>query len=730
MSKVSRFAIVTVINTAICVSAHAEQTASPDSLSAGDNIDVVIVTAQKRSERLQDVPVPVTAISAESLVATNQLRLQDYYAKVPGLGLVLQSAGSSTVVMRGLATGGQTGSTVGMVIDDVPYGGTINPGTTATVPDVDPGDLARVEALRGPQGTLYGASSLGGLLKYVTIEPSTERFGSSLQTGIGSVEDGEVGYNVRAAVNVPLSDIFAVRVSGFKARDPGYVDNTRNGARDINRLDKAGGRIAALLKPSDNLSINLSAVIQESKRRGTDEVDTTLGGALAQSALPGSGLYDRDSQAYIATIAGKAGKVDVTSITGYTVDKQDSTQEIFSATVVNAARTNFGVTGAPSPVPREYKKFSQEIRASMPLGERFDWLLGGFYTAETGDFHFEYEAANQNTGAVVGKLLIADQPTSYDEYAAFTNLTATITDQFDIQFGGRYSKNKQSFASVRSGILQPVFYPGAAIQPEIRSEDDSFTYLVTPRFKVSPDLMIYARMASGYRPGGPNANCGGVVPCQYSADKTQNYEIGIKGDIASGVLSFDASVFYIDWKDVQIALRDPVQNVTYNANAGSAKSQGVELALELRPLSGLTISASGAWNEAELTKNFPATAVGAVGRPGDPLPYGSRFTGSLSVDEEFPLADSIEGFVGASLNSIGDRKGIFRPANVARQEYPSYTQVAVRAGARYGTWSLTMYSTNVTDRRGVLNGGLDGSRPIYFTYITPRVIGMNLSKTF
>jgi iron complex outermembrane recepter protein len=690
----------------------------------------IIVTAQKRSERLQDVPVPVTVINTDMLVAGNKLRVQDYYTRIPGLSLTLIGDGSApTVAIRGVTTGGLTNPTVGVVVDDVPYGATVTSLTAPSVPDIEPGDLARVEVLRGPQGTLYGASSMGGLLKYMTIDPNTTALTGKVQAGTTSVEDGEVGFNARAAVNVPLSDEFAIRLSGFKTRDPGYVDNVQTGSDDINRRDNEGGRISALWRPSDALTVKLSALAQESLRRGTSDVDSRLGSELQQSALRNTGEYGRDTKAFTATIIGDLGGVELTSISGYNIDKID-TRIDQSAAFGGFARANFQVSGVAGPLHREIDKVSQELRASIPLGDRVQWLVGAFYTDEESSLKLDYLAVDPTSGAAAGSLFTNDQPTEFREYAAFTNVTVTLTERFDIQFGGRYSENEQSFSSVRTGPLAVLFFgrsPSAV--PEVSGEDSAFTYLLTPRFRINDDLMFYGRVASGYRPGGPNAACGAAgIACNYDADTTTNYELGFKGAMLEGALALDASVYYIDWSDIQILLTDRATNLQYVANAAEAKSQGAELALDVRPLSGLTLTASAAWNDAELTQGFPS-APNIFGRAGDRLPYSSRLSGSLSITQEFPLGTVADGFVEGVVSYVGDRKGTFRSTAV-RETFPSYTQLDFRLGATYDQWTVDLFVNNATDERGVLRSGLESLRPTFLTYTQPRTLGMSITRTF
>ncbi len=702
----------------------------PDSAAHGPKVDEIIVTAQKRAERLQDVPIPVTALKAEALTGSNQLRLQDYYTRIPGLNLVANADGGPMIAMRGIITGGQTASTVGIVVDEVPYGGSTNTGTSARPPDIDPGDLARVEVLRGPQGTLYGASSIGGLLKFVPVDPSTEAVSGRMQAGTETVNEGELGYSLRGSVNLPLGETVALRASGFTVREPGYVDNIQTGADDVNRRESDGGRVAALWRPSENFSLKLSAMVQDSQRRGPVEVDRALGGPLEVRALEGTGLYGRRTQVYSAIAAGKLGRIDLTSVSGYNIDHFSNRGDLSVSLGALLASPNFGVSGVAAPFFQRAKKFTQELRASIPLGERVNWLLGAFYADERLKTHLDYLAADAATGATAGTLMTVDQPTAFEEYALFTNVTIDVTDRFDVQVGGRASENRQSFSGLRTGPGAVVFYgSNPSILPESRFKDSPVTYLLTPRFRISPDLMAYVRLASGYRAGGPNANCGLTVPCQYDADTTQDYEIGMKGNVLERVLSFDLSVYRIDWDDVQINLRNPAGTVVYAANAGRAKSDGVELSLESRPLQGLLLSTVASWSAAKLAHDLPASSP-VAGLRGDRLPYSSPFSGNFSIDQEFPIGGAVTGFVGGSVGYVGARKGLFRSAAQVRVTYPSYTQVDLRMGVRFDSWSINAYVNNVADERGILNGGLDANRPTFYTYIQPRTLGVSLGKDF
>jgi iron complex outermembrane receptor protein len=684
-------------------------------------LEEIVVTAQKREEKLQDVPVPVTVISAETLIDRNQLRLQDYYSTVPGLSLSTGDRGEPFLAVRGISTGyGGGNPTVGITIDDVPYGESTTLGGGSTAPDIDPSDLARVEVLRGPQGTLYGASSIGGLVKFVTVDPSTESLSGRVQAGLTSVENGaDVGYNLHGAVNVPLGDTLAVRASGYFRREPGYIDDPGLGLRGVNRVDSDGGRLSALWRLSPDVSLKFSALIQDTKRRGSSDVDLQPGlGDLQQSALRGTGEYTRKTQAYSANLTAKLGGATLTAISGYT---DDSFSSVLDATPVygGLAMTFFGVTGAQFPDHRGATKFTQEIRVLTPVGQRLEWLFGAFYTHESSPGQQTVLAADPATGAPVGVLLHATFPGTYEEYAAFTDLTFHVTNRFDVQIGGRESENKQTLTEAYTG----AFFNAAA--PKADSSDHAFTYLVTPQFKVSPDLMVYARLASGYRAGGPNVLLpGSGVQPTFGPDRTQNYEVGVKGDVGDHALSFDASLYHIDWKDLQLLA---VQGgFGFFANGSRAKSQGLELSLVSRPVTGLTVAAWVAWDDAELTQDLPPTSQ-VVGLSGDRLPYSSRFSGNLSLDQQFRLTPGLTGFVGGSLRYAGGREGIFT-ATPQRENLPAYAQTDVRAGVKHDSWTLNLFANNVADRRGVLSAGVPFAYVV--NYIQPRTVGLSVVKTF
>jgi iron complex outermembrane recepter protein len=692
--------------------------------------EAVMVTAQKRGEeRLQDVPVPVAVLDAESLANTGRVRIWDYYTRVPSLSTAPNYMAEQRLSIRGITTGGINPS-VGVTLDDVPYGATTATGGGQYVPDIDPGDLARIEVLRGPQGALYGANSMGGLIRYVTTDPAFGKFSGRVELGTENTHNGDgTGYNLRASANIPINDAWAMRANLFTRRDAGYIDNPIYGIRGVNRSTAEGARLSALWRPSDRVSLKLAALYQHVDGKGVSEIEVEPGlGDLQQNNLPGTGGYDRTVQAYSGVLQASLGRVGLTSITGYNVNDIGL---IFDRSFQfgGFASTAFGVRGVGYNVDRPITKFSQEVRLSSTLGQKTEWLAGLFYTHETSRYAVTATAIDTASQAIVGSLLDFVYPATFDEYAVFGGVTYHVTNRFDIQIGVRGSSNTlilKEWAYIGPYTQLALGRASPAINPRQESSDHAFTYLFTPRFKIAPDFMVYARFASGYRPGGSNA-AGPGTPEFYDPDTTNTYEAGAKGAFFGHRLSVDASLYYIDWDDIQITTRHPSTGATFTSNASRAKSAGLELSYESRPLRGLTITGWVAYDNAVLTEDLPPGP--SFGVKGDRLPQTPKWSSDISIDQEFPLTNALKGFVGAEVNHVGDRIGVFQSTAV-RQALPAFTQGDVRVGVRYATWMASLFVTNVTDERGLINGGLGYLPPNAFVTTRPRTVGLSFTKSF
>jgi len=740
------------LSMAQAVTASAADNATGDSRDTRGELGEIVVTAQKRVERLQDVPVPVTSLSADTLLEHNQTRLQDYFATVPGLNMNAVDNGQQSLAIRGVTTGPNTNPTVGVVIDDVPYGSSTSLGNGSLLyPDIDPSDLERIEVLRGPQGTLYGASSLGGLIKFETKDPSTDSAFGRVQVQGVKVDGGGGGYSVRGTVNVPISDTLAVRASGFTRRDPGYIDNIQAGQRDVNRADVYGGRLAALWKPSEMFSLKLSAMLQKTQGNGSVSVDANVDansvwhptyGDLTQARMPNTNGFDVDASLFSATMTAKFSGFDFTSITGYGTNQYSSVYDITGG-LLSLSQAYFPAsTGSTITYFYKTNKITQEFRLASNSGGKIDWLAGAFYTHESTPADAAIFGNNIATGAPVGLIINYDYPTTLSEYALFADGTMHFTDRFDVQVGGRESETRQDYNETDTGIATPDFYygnPAPYVNATQRLKNTAFTYLLTPRFHITPDLMTYARFSSGYRVGGNNVNAIVYkVRPQFGPDKTNNYELGIKGEFLDRRLTFDASVYYIQWKHIQVEIVDPTTLTYFHVNGGSAKSQGVELSVQARPIDATTITATASFNDAELTEHLPKEST-AYGVAGDRLPFSNRYSASLGVDQELMHIGQWTGFAGGSFTYVGDRKGQFSVLDFfsglpqQRLRYPGYGDLDLRLGARDDVWNINMFLNNATNKRGIIGGGFASVEPgsnANVVYIQPRTLGLAVARKF
>jgi iron complex outermembrane recepter protein len=712
----------------LIAAAPAVDTTSNVPSSPSSSLEEVTVTAQKREERLLEVPVPIAAIPAARLQETEQSDLRDYFSQVPNVTIQLGNSGAPTVAIRGITTGVFSTPTVATLIDDIPYGGNSLFASGFATPEVDPSDLARLEVLRGPQGTLYGAATLGGLLKFVTIDPSTEKFGGRVQVSGSRVAHGDdAGYALRGAVNMPVNDTLAVRLSAYRRQEGGWIDNVQTGEKDINDVEASGARMSALWRPTDTSTLKLGAIYQERRTGASAYVDPTLGDYV-QSTLPGTGWMEQQLKSLSAIFRASVGRGEFTSLTGYSHNTFDDKYDYSSSFLGNVQQSFPTAQGVTLEEHVTTKKFSQELRVDVPVAERVDLLVGGFFTNENSNVPQIITAVDNQVGFI--GLRSSNHPVSaFSEYSLFANARYRITDRLELQLGGRYAMIDQQLSVTFGGLLPSV-------EPTVTTEDRPFTYLITPKYQLTDDVMLYARIASGYRPGGPNTPASTTVLAPFNPDKTRNYELGLKGELLNGTLTLDTSVFYTGWDNVLLQFIDRSTGVPTGIylNAETAKSQGAELSSTFRPIPSLRLAGWVAFTDAKLTESIPSTST-VYGAKGDRLPTSPRWSASLFADYDFTISTRLDGFVGASGSYVGERIGPLRGAPggvpLPRQTLGDYTQVDLKVGVEAaGSLRATLFVNNLTDERGILRGGLGVTFPHAFYYIEPRTIGLSVSMDF
>jgi outer membrane receptor protein involved in Fe transport len=722
--------------------AHGQSTA-PTARDTGQasTIEEVVVTANKREETLHNVAMSVSVVSGAELARTQTLDLQDLEASVPGLSIEGGGpGGGERITLRGLNSGGD-GANVTTVVDNVPLSYSLaNTDGGVLASDFDTYDLERIEVLRGPQGTLYGADAEGGIVKYVTNPPDLTAYHFGIEAGADDIDHGGVGEDVKGYANIPLlNDTLAIRASGYYETLPGWIGNPLlNGTKD-NLGRRFGGRFSALWRPISDLTIRGTAFLQERNAEDTDAVN------VYGASKPGDSFglvdgynkyhYNGDPTRNRLSIFSLDANYNLhwatlESITSYGIQHES----YFSDRTTSAGSFGPGTTSVTQQT-NALNKFNQEVRlssnpASTLFGRGFDWQFGVFYTHEVVTFDQDINLVT-SAGALPGYLLDAVLPSTYHEVAGYGDLTYHFTPKFDVEIGGRVSADSSQSQIVVSGVFEGG---GPFVFPQIRDSDTSGTFSFASRYHFTDDVLSYIRIASGFRPGGPELPVAGEpasVPLQYGPDSTLNYEIGLKADLFDKRVSLELTGFYITWKDIQI----PAEIITANGdfgvtgNGGSAASEGAEFNLGWRPITGLHLGFVGAYTDAHLTQNAP----GIGGLAGQALAYVPKLSTTVSGDYEWPIHGDTKGFVGGSWSHIGSRYSDFSTnPTYGHKEIPSYETLSARLGIRKGAYTFEIYGKNLTDARGVT---YYSPSPQYETYgtaylIRPLTIGFRVASDF
>ncbi|WP_137914777.1 TonB-dependent receptor [Rudaea sp. 3F27F6] len=724
----NRFEIPTIASVLALLSscAFAAEPADKPAESEANALAPIIVTAQKRSENVQVVPISISVLGSERLEQMHATQLADYANYMPGLQVISSGTpGAGTVAMRGISPLGAN-STVSTYIDETPLGSSsFYAHASGNILDLLPYDVESFQAFRGPQGTLWGAGALGGVIQYTTRKPDLDE--TSLRAGMdmfGVDGAGNVGVTARAQINLPLvPGQLALSASAARQDTPGYIDNVRRGGNDQNGYSQTAGRVALRWKASDDLDIALSAIKQK--------VDADNDSNVALDPVTLRPLYGkwrndnyvaesnrRDLDYLSATVNWDAGFADFVSATSYS-------RTSFSS-VVDGSKSYgmlFGLFGQPPGVVpfqadlRLYKT-TQEFRLTSKPDDRFEWLVGTFYTNETSRNYQVAGALNTDLVPVAGldPLFVAQLPSSYKEYALFGNVTWKFGEKFDIAAGLRWARNEQEFRQVSTSLVLPSTDRLGSSAENVR------TWSIGPRWRIGADTMLYARVATGYQPGGPNVVLPGIPPT-VAADTLTNYEAGVKTDLFDHRLTLDAAVYNIDWRKIQVTATQA--GFSYTVNGGKANSRGFEGSAVYSPVAGLRLGFAAAYTDATLSENVPSIG----GLDGDRLPYAPKWSGSATADYTFALNGSWTARIGGGVRYVGERVTTVTHSPLALP-LGAYEAVDLNADIANDRWTVRLFVKNLTNKGAYLSAtpltsALTGAIvDVRATPLQPRVIGV------
>jgi len=622
-------------------SAHAEL--------ADDGVadDVIIVTAGKREQLLKDVSGSISALSEDDLRNLQAQSLSDYITRVPGVVFNDYQPGVSEVVIRGVASTTYheaNQATTGYYINEIPL---TEPGFPLVIPDVDTFDLKRVEVLRGPQGTLFGSSSLGGAINYVVNTADASGFDAGFEGSVSSTRRaGEVSYGAKAMVNVPIiEDQLAVRLVAFQRFDAGYLDNTGTGVEGSNDLRVRGLRGSLVWTPTDKTTFSVLSMYQE---YDLDDQTYVLFGPpeTFERSTNVPEYQDTDFMLHSLTINQEFDFATLTAVGSYTEKNSDLA---FDDSIFLGYDPRTGTPQLSSSTGKSKTEYL-EVRLASTDASPFGWLIGGNYTHlksdSTGGAYLEgisdYIDANPGEfGGQPGSFLapgdlLRREVSSNDvkETALFGELSYTFADALTFTAGGRL------FRYTSNPRLQ--FLPNAALTPPFdyqpgKKKESGFIPKFSVKYAPDDDFMLYALYSEGFRIGGINVySAAAGTPLNFESDTTKNFEIGTRFSLADGTMLFDIAAYHIDWDNIQARLFVPVTFEAYTTNGGGADIDGVELTMTLNPTKDLQFMSSVSYNDARLSSLLPDSfAAGGGYAKGTTLPGASDWTLSNSVSLHF-----------------------------------------------------------------------------------------------
>ncbi|MDE0759262.1 MAG: TonB-dependent receptor [Pseudomonadales bacterium] len=750
-------------------------------------LEEIVVTARQRSESSQDVPMMIQSISGEDMEKQGITTLEDFSTFVAGLNVIATTPGQNTIVFRGVSDGGGflVDPTAAIYLDEQPMS------QTSWAPDVYPVDIARIEALAGPQSTLFGASSQSGAIRVITNKPDTEAFSANIGLGMSQMESGGMSHDIDATVNVPLSDNVAIRLAGFNSEDAGFIDNVlgttvvdtvfgsglgglkNNSALvedDINTVEWQGVRASVRWLVDDNWTVTATTNYQDLKADGFSDYDRTTGD-LQTVKFADEFRTDEWTQTSVV-IEGDLGFAQLVSATSY-YDRdflyQHDTQSYaayfhYSLGIYYGYATyDFGT----DPVgalwnDQNHQSFTQELRL-VGSTNRSNWTVGAFYqnSEEFWDFVTYVDGYRDSPAFATWSYYYPGiaptdtwwnsfQSTDRTDKAVFGELELdVIEDKLTVLLGGRWYE-------VERELSYTVERPDARVDqqlPNRTAKDEGFIPKVGLEWSLTNDVMAYGIYSEGYRVGGTNRGRGmdqggPTLPVIYDSDTLKNVELGVKSQFMDGRLQVNAVYYSMNWENMQLEVVDPSTTLGIPwqmvvANVGDAEVTGYDI--DMKAVIGNNIEVGynrTVINDASVTapaffeeSRVPGGQIASGLDPSQALPMFADVSYSLYVQiagiKLFGGESSLRfqhSYVGTSLNQLTD--GFTSP----RMSQGDYAISDAIFSVDMDGWRAQLYVKNIGDERGISYEDTQDFDQLWgnasSNVIRPRSFGISFRKYF
>jgi len=740
-------------------------------------IEEVMVTARKKAESLQDVPISVQALNSEALENQGVSNFNDYALLIPSVSFQSAGPGLSQVYMRGASDGGDGNASgqhpsVAIYLDEMPVT------AIGRNLDVHVYDIARVEALAGPQGTFYGSSSQGGTLRIITNQPDTTQFEAGFDVGYSTTSGGDPSHSLEGFVNIPLSESAAIRLVGWTKTDGGYIDNVAGNRtyalfdglgnmslvtedndalieENFNELTNTGARAALKVDLNDNWTATATVVTQTQETEGVwfhdpENPNDQIGDLEIQRFNDDSSedafsmfsfALEGDLEFATLNYAGSMLDRDVE----YNNDYSDYADYYSTSWIQYYSCEYYGAATSPCTSnnifyeeDNSYKRQTHELRLSSTNDGAFNYMVGLYYEDSEHTYRQEWIQPGMAQGPDFVQLdkanlwYLTDQVRGDEQTAIFGEVYYDLTDRLTATVGGRYFENTSRLSGISGyGVIAPG-YPAITVDTSVSDSDSILKFNLA--YDLSDNVNVFVTWSEGYRPGGINRDETAVVARTYKADFLTNYEFGWKSTWMNESLRWNGAVYQMDWKDMQFTKFDSSFNspVGLTLNIGEAEISGFETDVTFVPTDGLTLSAAMAWNDASFAEDF---VIGGNSSPaGTALPHVPEVKWNATARYEFGFM-GFDAHVQGAFANVDDRyNNVFKHSggntNVdIRRVQAGYDNVNLAAGLTTDTWGIEAFISNATDERAELTRFTTG----YDTSITtnrPRTMGIRFNMRF
>ncbi|MFT7263081.1 MAG: iron complex outermembrane receptor protein [Halioglobus sp.] len=771
--------VVSQHRTALLVGATATALLAPGHTWA-QTLEEVIVTAQKRESNLQDTPISVQVLGNQRLSELNIQGFDDYVQFLPTVSFQSSRPGISQIYMRGISSGGDGNHSasmpsVGVYLDEQPIT-TIN-----EILDIHAYDIARIETLSGPQGTLFGASSQAGTLRIITNPPVIGEFQAGYDVAVNSVKDGEEGYTGEGYVNIPIGDTAALRVVGWHDKAGGYIDNVPStitfGAsgitvdnddqveKDFNDVETTGMRAKLKIDLNDNWTVTPGIIYQEQDTNGVFHHDPEDIGDLETSEFFDT-FYDEQWYQASLTVKGQIGNMELVyagayldrdrdsqyDYTGYSIYLEDLYAGYGYSCYAYAASGDCADSSQYVIQDENWNRESHELRLQSSQDQRLRFIVGLFYQDSQHDFDLQYTMPDMDpaNSLIEGGIAVwqTKQIRNDQDQAIFGEVSFDLTDDFTVLVGARYYEYENELYGFNGFIGHCTgFYNDDGKFVEDREngtpqypcfdtrilddvkENDDVIGKVNLTYTIDDTKMVYFTWSEGYRAGGVNRARVEGIP-SYEEDFTTNWELGWKTSWLDNRLIFNGAIYYVDWEDFQFSILDfEVSNLTIIRNAGQATIKGLEFDTEFAATENLTLSFSGAYTDAQLEEDI-VTDGNLLAPDGTEMPYVPEYQFSTIARYKTSF-ETFDAYAQVAWSYTDDSQSSLEVD--IRETQDSYNLVNLSAGISRDNWNINLFVDNATDERAEISRtrfSYPSEKDSYIDTIRPRQIGIRFGQSF